>query len=182
MTKSVFISHTSDDTAHAAELADSLTRAGFAVHTGESMAAGGGSLQESIAAILDVVETLVVLLGPKTRFSKWIDWEIETALSPGSPNGRGPCALLAIILPEHGDFSKPYYDPENVPVRLHDALQWESALIRKWDLDPDTLAGWIEDACARRKRVPHPRASFPILSQLSSFAWDESVDNERFQK
>lgn len=182
MSDSVFISHTFDDTRRAAELSDALTRAGFDVRTGESLKACGGNIKESIAMTLDAMETLIVLLGPKTRSSKWIDWEIETALSSGSPQGRGPCALLAIILPDHEDFSKPFYDPENVPVRLHDALQWESALIRKWDLEPDVLTRWIEEACIRRKRVPHPRASFPVQSQLSSFPWDDSVDRDRLQE
>lgn len=126
-------------------------------------------------AILASSHTLV-LIGPTTRFSRWVDREIELSTEPRE---EGPGAgLVGVILPEHEDFSRPYYDPANVPIRLHDLIQSEYALIRKWSEQPEEIQRWIEEA-GRRRFCVGPEPSLGAAAQIYRFGWDESLDKAR---
>lgn len=72
----------------------------------------------------------------------------------------------------------PYYEPENIPLRLHDRVKWEFALIRKWIEDPSQIQQWIENAERRRK---HFRSSinYSALKALKEYPWDENADTPR---
>jgi hypothetical protein len=126
-------------------------------------------------AILASSHTLV-LVGPTTRLSQWVDREIE--LSTETRNGGPGAGLIGVILPTHDDFSRPYYDPENVPVRLHDLVQSEYAIIRKWSEKPEEIARWLEDA-ARRRQSYRPEPSLRAAAEIYHFAWNKQVDELR---
>lgn len=114
------------------------------------------------------------LVGPTTRFSKAVDSQIEAALKGTSE--QAPTALVAIILPEHEDYSAPFYEPENISPRIHDQVSRESAVLRKWSKKKSAIAEWIEEALRRRVRFPAPSFSFSTLSELKSFAWNDSSE------
>ena len=85
---------------------------------------------------------------------------------------------MGILLPDHPDHKKPYYDPANVPVRLHDLVQQEYAIIKMWSDDSTVIAGWMREAMYRR-RYRHPERTPRLVDALSSFQWDETVDSEK---
>jgi hypothetical protein len=176
---SVFISHSIKDKDHGETLRGWLQRLGYRAETYPTNLSAGDSTREAISLALRSADVHIVLLGPETRHSQWIDWEISEGMSASAGKGSSPaspCALLAIVLPHHEDFGRPYYDPENVPARLHDALRWESALLRKWSEDPVEIRRWIEEAESRRRLVPRPRTSFAIQEQLESLDWQDSIE------
>jgi len=58
-------------------------------------------LRESIGTATHTI----VLVGPQTRFSRWVDREIEQ--STESREDAPGAALVGVILPSHEDFSRP---------------------------------------------------------------------------
>jgi hypothetical protein len=104
-----------------------------------------------------------------------VDREIELG-TESREDGPG-AGLVGVILPPHDDFSRPYYDPENVPVRLHDLVQNEYAILRKWSENPDEIRPWLEEAERRRRHCPEP--SLGASAQLYRFAWDPAVDGSK---
>ncbi len=127
-------------------------------------------------SILSQCSLFVVLIGPKTRDSRWVD--IEIALATRRRRAGLPGGLLGIILPEHPDHSMPYYEAENIPVRLHDRVRWEYAVIRKWVDDPVLLQSWMIDA-ERRRRHFRPEPNYATLQTLKTWSWDENADTPR---
>lgn len=114
-----------------------------------------------------------VLIGPETRYSKWVDKEIELATKP-SKSGPG-AGLIGVILPTHEDFPKPYYEPELVPLRLHDRIQAEYATLKKWTEDPAEVIRWIGDADRRRHQYD-ATPSMRAMLDLRRFPWAEGAD------
>jgi len=134
----------------------------------------GDSIAERVREAIAMASVVFVLIGPRTRGSKFVNWEIEIA-TQGTPSRPAP-GLVAVILPEHADYPRPFYDPENVPLRIHDHVSRESAILRKWPKDPAEVQYWITEAMRRRQRFPWPLVSFSTGSALRSFQWDESAD------
>jgi hypothetical protein len=118
----------------------------------------------------------VVLIGPATRLSKWVDREI--AVSTESREEGPGAGLIGVILPHHEDFSRPYYDPQNVPLRLHDLVESEYAIVRKWSEKPEEVVRWLEDA-ARRREFFRPEPSLGAAAQIYRFSWSAEVDESR---
>jgi hypothetical protein len=118
----------------------------------------------------------VVLIGKRTHMSRWVDQEIAWALTQW--DGKPAAGLLGIVLPEHEDFGKPYYEPSLVPGRLHDRVRWEYALIRKWSEDPAEISARLQEA-DRRRRAFLPIVSYSMLQTLHRQQWDESEDAQR---
>lgn len=58
----------------------------------------------------------VVLIGPCTWQRKHVDWEIGSSLRATRNNPR--CGLLGILLPNHPDYGRQYYNPRLIPPRL----------------------------------------------------------------
>lgn len=191
----VFISCHSADRGHATAL-ESLLPEGTVIWNGATSVPSGAEWGEALRDALIRADVTVVLLGPRTRDSRWVDFEIQHSTAARSTEviqakgqaiqssvlsawGIQPGAgLVGIILPDHPDFSKPYYDPENVPVRLHDLVQQEYAIIKKWTYDAGLIAGWLLDAVGRR-RYRHPERTPRLVEALTSFSWDDSLDSEK---
>lgn len=171
----VFLSFAASDKSRAEAMANILQSNQIEVLT--MTPSGRMSDEDMLATIRDVMAKATmtfVLIGPRTRASKWVDKEIEIALL--GTKDRPPTGLVAVILPEHEDFSRPFYDPENVPLRIHDHVSRESAILRKWSENPDEIRKWIADADQRRRRFPVPLVSFATQSALRRFDWDASAD------
>lgn len=124
-------------------------------------------------AVRQATHTLV-LIGPRTRLSKYVDLEIELSAERRDDGGPG-AGVVGIILPSHEDFTRPYYDPQSIPLRLHDLIQNEYAILRKWTDNPGELERWLEEA-ERRRRFRRPEISLGAAAQIYRFAWDASVD------
>lgn len=91
---------------------------------------------------------LVVLIGPKTKCRKHVDWEISGALN--YKVGDKYAGLLGIILPTHPDFGKSKLTSSNYPQRLNDNLETGYAIIKDWTEDRVKLQQYIEEAFSLR--------------------------------
>lgn len=166
--RKVFLSFAVSDKKSADEMRQMLESQGVEVLSADTDIRAGSAWPESPPSVV------FVLIGPKTRASQWVDQEIKIAIE-GTTSGPPP-GLVAVILKEHEDYSRPFYDPENVPLRIHDHVSRESAILRKWPKDPAEVLSWIEDAVRRRQRFPSPFVNFSTQSALSNFDWDASAD------
>ncbi len=171
----IYLSYAHSDEEYARRFSELLDPMGFAV-TSIRDADTSCEAEAHAESVLSHCSLVVVLIGPKTRDSRWVDMEIALATKPriGLP-GAG---LLGIILPKHPDHGMPYYDPDNIPVRLHDRVRWEYALIRKWVEDPVLLQSWLTDS-ERRRRHFRPEPNYATLQALKSWSWDENADTPR---
>lgn len=91
---------------------------------------------------------LVVLIGPKTKCRKHIDWEISGALN--RKVGDSYAGLLGIRLPEHPDFGTGKHSSDLLPARLADNLKTGYAIIRDWTYDRVKMQSFIEEAFTNR--------------------------------
>lgn len=168
----VYLSYANNDALFATEMRGVLQQVGVAV----SLADEGGLASvapDTLREELKRATITIVLIGPTTRLSRWVDREIELSTRPtkGSP-GAG---LIGVVLPTHDDFPKPYYEPESVPLRLHDRIQAEYAVLKKWSTDPAEVARWLVEA-ERRRRQYDPTPSVRALLELRSFAFSDDAD------
>jgi hypothetical protein len=171
----VFLSFSQADRPWADRMQETLEAAGATVLTADRSGVGPGDLLlADLRNAVSEATVLFVLIGPRTRFSKRVDQEIECGLRRTSD--RPAPGLVAVILPEHEDFSRPYYDPGNVPLRVDDHVSRESAILRKWSEDPAQVRKWLAEATQRRRRFPSPMVSFATQAALERFAWDQSVE------
>ena len=166
--RKVFLSFAASDKKSADDMRQMLESQGVEVLSAGTDIPAGSAWPESPPSVA------FVLIGPKTRASKSVDQEIKTAIE-GTPSGPPP-GLVAVILKEHEDYARPFYDPENVPLRIHDHVSRESAILRKWPKDPAEVLNWMEDATRRRQRFPSPFVNFSTQSALNNFDWDASAD------
>jgi len=171
----IYLSYVHSDETYAKRFSELLERKGIAT-TSIRDSDTNSEIEAQAESVLTHCRLVVVLVGPKTRDSRWVNLEIALATKPriGSPSA----GLLGIILPEHSDFGMPYYDPENIPVRLHDRVRWEYALARKWIDDPDALQLWLKDA-ERRRRHFRPEPNYAALQELKSYSWNDNADTPR---
>ncbi len=91
---------------------------------------------------------LVVLVGPKTKCRKHVDWEIAGALN--RKVGDNYAGLMGILLPGHPDFGSDKYHPSNIPKRLAANVKSGYAILRDWKDDRVKIQKWIEEAYDNR--------------------------------
>jgi hypothetical protein len=91
---------------------------------------------------LNDTTVLIVLLGPKTKCRKHIDWEISGALN--LKVGETYAGLLGLILPSHVDFGSDEYTLSELPQRLTDNLKTGYAVIRDYTTNRKKLQEYIE--------------------------------------
>ncbi len=92
---------------------------------------------------------LVVLIGPKTKCRKHVDWEISGALN--FKVGDSYAGLLGLILPEHDDYVSAKATYNKMPERLADNFKSGYAVIRDYTTDRKKLQEYIELAYNNRK-------------------------------
>ena len=170
----IFLAFATADQIWADKMRTLLEKQGLKVLQAASTANADHLERDANLSLIAKASVVFVLIGPQTRASKSVDQQVEVALvhATSSP----PAGLVAVILPNHIDFSLPFYDPQNVPLRIHDHVSRESAILRKFSLDPDVILSWIEEASRRRQRFPAPFVSFATQSALAKVQWDASVD------
>lgn len=91
---------------------------------------------------------LIVLIGPKTKCRKHVDWEISGALN--FKVGDTYAGLLGIILEDHPDFNNTQARFDLMPPRLADNFKSGYALIRDWTTDRKLMQDYIEQAFNNR--------------------------------
>jgi len=97
---------------------------------------------------LDDVTVLIVLIGPKTKCRKHVDWEISGALN--FKVGDSYSGLLGLKLPTHPDYGTGKYSHALQPQRLTDNLKSNYAIIRDFTEDRRKLQEYVELAFANR--------------------------------
>lgn len=103
---------------------------------------------------------LVVLIGPKTKCRKHVDWEISGALN--LKVGDSNAGLLGIILPSHPDFGTGKHTYDLLPARLSDNLKTGYAIIKDWTDDRVKMQGYIEEAFEKRSSMADKRTNSRI--------------------
>jgi hypothetical protein len=93
---------------------------------------------------------LVVLVGPKTKCRKHVDWEIAGALN--NKVGEKYAGLIGILLPNHPDYGSDKYYAINLPERLAANVKSGYALLRDWTEERVILQEWIELAFSKRSK------------------------------
>jgi hypothetical protein len=134
----------------------------------------GSDVRRALQETIRQASHLLVLVGPRTRLSKFVDEEIALGIERRD-DGTPGAAVVGIILPSHPDFTQPYYEPENVPLRLHDLIESEYAVLRKWTDNPDEWRRWLDEAEKRRSYRPAD-LSLRAATQIYRFGWDPEVD------
>ena len=103
---------------------------------------------------------LVVLIGPKTRCRKHVDWEISGALN--LKVGDSNAGLLGILLPSHPDYETGNATYDLMPARLADNFKSGYAIIRNWTDDRVKMQGYIEEAFTQRSSMADKRTNSRI--------------------
>ncbi len=94
---------------------------------------------------------LVVLVGPKTKCRKHVDWEIAGAISTRVGGNSG---LIGILLPSHPDFgADKKWNAENLPKRLAANIKSGYANLYDWTDDRVKMQGWLEAAFAGKSET-----------------------------
>lgn len=91
---------------------------------------------------------LIVLVGPRTKYRKHVDWEISGALN--YKVGDSYAGLLGLLLPNHPDYGREHYYHTNLPARLADNAKTKYAVITDYTLDRKELQEYIEWAYSNR--------------------------------
>ncbi len=107
-------------------------------------------IQEDYISDASVV---VVLVGPRTRCRKHVDWEISAGLN----RKVGGCSgLLGILLPEFPLTTDDKYRPSDLPPRLNDNVQTGYASLYWWKSvvnDANFLTKILDEAFDKRQTV-----------------------------
>lgn len=177
--KRIFLSYARPDHAYALKLKEPLASAGVELVDSPTDLKAAESVQSQLRELIAEASTTIVLVGPYTRKSERVNFEIQVAVS--CMKGQPGTALIAVVLPTHKDFLNPFYDPELMPLRVHDLIAQEFGLLRKWTEDPSEILRWIEEAQRRRQRIRSPRISFKTSFALREFDWDPAIDNSPTQ-
>lgn len=102
---------------------------------------------------LNDVTVLVVLLGPKTKCRKHIDWEIYGALDIRV--GDKYSGILGIRLPSHPDYNTDYntdyYNEDAYPERFIENFKSGYAILKDWTEDRYLLQQYIEQSFLNRE-------------------------------
>jgi len=169
----IFISHVADDVSYALRLRELLNLPREMIAT--SSDGGSGKDADDIQLqFLQECGIIIVLVGPRTQLSRWVDKEIDIAITDRSK----PAALLGIVLPHHKDFAKPYYESENVPRRLHDRVHHDYALMKKWTEDTEKIRAWLKEVSKRSQHLRSTVSSRAMLD-LQKQNWDDNSDTPR---
>lgn len=173
----VFISHSAVDAGYANRIEELLGELQIQSWNFNTQVGPGDSYIEKAKPALESCSHIFVLIGPVTKESQWVDMEMEVAMSPGE---SGPGArLIGIILPHHGDFNRPYYEPELIPMRLHDFVKQDAALIRKWSEKAEEIKAWIDESARMTSSLRRSRPSLSTLKFIRENAWSNEGDMER---
>lgn len=100
---------------------------------------------------------LVVLIGPKTKCRKHVDWEISGALN--RKVGDTYAGLLGLLLPTHPDYRKGRCRYDSLPARLADNLETGYAVIQDYTTDRVKLQEYVELAFRNRKQKADARVN-----------------------
>ena len=92
---------------------------------------------------LSDTSVLVVLVGPKTKCRKHVDWEISAAINK---KVGGYSGLMGILLPTHPDYNIGKYNSNNLPERLAANIKSGYAKLNNWTTDRAQLQNWLEEA------------------------------------
>lgn len=84
---------------------------------------------------------LIVLIGPKTKCRKHVDWEISGALN--RKVGESYSGLLGLILPAHDDYSTGNATYSKMPDRLANNFESDYAIIRDYTTDRKKLQEYM---------------------------------------
>jgi MTH538 TIR-like domain (DUF1863) len=103
---------------------------------------------------------LVVLIGPKTKCRKHVDWEISGALN--LKVGDSNAGLLGILLPTHPDYGTGQATYDLMPARLADNIKSGYAIIRDWTDDRVKMQGYIEETFEKRSSMADKRTNSRI--------------------
>ena len=180
----VFLSHAKADAEYANRMEKILLGLGIRSWNFNTAVLPGDNYLEKVQPVLNGCSHIMVLLGPTTQFSRFVDIEMDLAMAPrlvGDGNAAQPgAALLGVKLPNHEDFSKPYYEPDRVPGRLHDFIAQNMAILKKWTEEASAIPVWLEEAALRRQR--YRQRWFPPPSTLSRVQsmkdWSEDADRD----
>lgn len=94
---------------------------------------------------------LVVLIGPKTKCRKHVDWEISGALN--LKVGDNNAGLLGIVLPSHPDYGTGQATYDLIPPRLADNFKSGYTIIKDWTDDRVKMQSYIEEAFEKRSSM-----------------------------
>jgi hypothetical protein len=173
----IFISHAAADADFANRIEDLLAELQIQAWNFNTQVAPGEAYIDKARTALESCTHIFVLIGPMTKDSQWVDMEMEVAMSA---NEASPGAsLVGIILPHHDDFHRPYYEPELVPMRLHDFVRQDAALIKKWSENPEDLTSWINESRRFSRSIRRSRPSLSTLKFIRENAWSNEGDKER---
>lgn len=106
---------------------------------------------------------LVVLIGPKTKCRKHVDWEISGALN--YKVGDSYSGLLGLKLPTHPDYGTGKATYNLLPARFADNFKSGYAIIRDWTEDRIKLQSYIEIAHFNRKNKSDKKDNSRIQMQ-----------------
>ncbi len=106
---------------------------------------------------------LVVLLGPKTKCRKHVDWEISGALN--YKVGESYSGILGLLLPTHSDHGNENCRYDLLPARLADNFRSGYAVIRDYTTDRKKLQEYIELAYKNRRIEADKRVNNRIQMQ-----------------
>ncbi len=174
----VFLSHSQADAGFAKELEEILSSIKVRSWNFNSAISPGDNYLDHVQPALETCTHIMVLVGPWTRDSQWVDMEMEVAMA-ARENGPG-AGLIGIILPNHDDFKRPHYEPELVPPRLHDFVTQEVAIIKKWADSPEAVQLWLADAEKRRYAFQRrTRVSLSTLKFIREHRWTNKGDEPR---
>ncbi|MFO7823966.1 MAG: TIR domain-containing protein [Cyclobacterium sp.] len=109
---------------------------------------------------------LVVLIGPKTKCRKHIDWEISGALN--YKVGDSYSGLLGLKLPTHPDYGTGKATYNLLPARFADNFKSGYAIIRDWTDDRIKLQSYIELAFSCRTDKSDKRDNSRIQMQKNT--------------
>ena len=106
---------------------------------------------------------VMVLLGPKTKCRKHVDWEISAGLNT---KVRGASGLLGVLLPEFPLSAEDKYQYDDLPARLADNVKSEFAKIYTWS--------WITEYESRLTNIVEEAFN-------SRVDLEDRIDNSRLQ-
>ncbi|NHF59989.1 TIR domain-containing protein [Flavobacteriaceae bacterium TP-CH-4] len=109
---------------------------------------------------------LIVLIGPKTKCRKHIDWEISGALN--YKVGNSYAGLLGLKLPGHPDYNTGKFSHTLQPQRLTDNLKTKYALIRDYTTNRRELQNYIELAYEKRKSMFYKRDNSRLQMKINT--------------
>ncbi len=109
---------------------------------------------------------LIVLLGPKTKCRKHVDWEISGALN--YKVGDNYSGLLGLKLPSHPDYGTGKYSHTLQPQRLTDNLKTHYAIIRHFTTDRKKIQEYIELAFGNRTSKSNKRINSRVQMKINT--------------